>query len=705
MSAEDLIQVRRKKMKDFEEAGFEAFASKVKRTHSLLEVMRDHDKLILEERDDISVVGRIRQWRTHGGSIFANIEDFSGVLQLYFKKEVLGHEKFEILSSFDLGDFIEVLGEPFVTKKGEKSLRVVDYKLVTKSLRPLPNNWHGLKDKETRYRKRYLDFLMNPEVKEKLVIRSKTLQAIRQVMVREGFLEIENPVLEVEASGANAKPFQTYIDAYSMPLFLRICAGELWQKRSLVGGFEKIFDIGRAFRNEGVDFSHNPEFTMFEYYWAYASLEDNILLHEKLFQEICEVVLDSYNLQFGKHKISLKPPFAKKTFRQAIIDQTGVDIENYPDKKSLSKLLTEYEVGWEAGASYGRMLDEFYKATTRPYLIEPIFITHYPVELKPLAKKVKDNPKYSDIFQLLIGGMEISNSYNELNDPDDQRERFLEQARIAKAGDSEAMRIDEDYVEALEYGMPPATGTGIGIDRLVLLLSNSRHLREVIAYPIMKPEKSLEEDAGSDDDFSKEKTQKDATVFVISYPEDESVELTRQKAWDILIQMVKDEGLLRHSLAVEAAVAFYAKKFKQPQERWRVAGLLHDADWESYPSKHPQVIMERLRDLKVHPEIIRAISCHGVSFGLAQESLLDKVLFACDEITGLIAAVALVRPDKSLASVKLKSIKKKFKDKAFAKGVNREEVSLGAKQLGIELDEHFDNVLKSMQAISDDLGL
>ncbi|HNT30143.1 MAG TPA: lysine--tRNA ligase [bacterium] len=484
---DELMAIRRNKVAKLRELGIDPFPGTVNRTHTNQQLLDTYDAQATAETV-VSAVGRIRSLRMHGGSTFAHIEDGSAKIQIYFKKDLLGEDQFSQLELFDIGDFIEVQGTLFTTHKGEKTILVQKLRMLSKAIRQFPNEWYGLKDIEARYRKRYLDFAVNKDVRDKMYARFTIINTVREFLVNKGFIELENPMLEIAASGAMARPFSTHINAYDLDIYLRICI-ELWQKMSLVGGFERVFEIGRAFRNEGVDFEHNPEFTILEYYWAYASLEDNMHLHEELFSLLAQKLFGATMFTCRGHDINLTPPFRRLTFREAILENTSIDIESYPTKETIMPILDKLHIEYDPKLGYGKLLDELYKNTTRPKLIQPTFITQYPLELKPLAKAVAGDRRYSDIFQLLIAGMEVSNSYNELNDPIDQRQRFAEQTKFAAAGDGEAMESDENYVEAMEYGMPPATGTGIGMDRLVALLTDSSHLREIIPYPLMKPEK------------------------------------------------------------------------------------------------------------------------------------------------------------------------------------------------------------------------
>lgn len=473
--------VRVRKMQELQDSGINPYPAKVHRTHTVAQAIEEnHDSTV-------SIAGRVMLKRDMGKLTFCTVKDESAEIQIALKKDELDEELYKrFVKKVDAGDIISASGMRFQTHKGQESVLVSDWALLSKALLPLPDKFHGLADEETRYRKRYLDFLVNPEQKEKILTRSAIVRHLRDFLYTEGFIEVETPMLESIASGAMAKTFDTHLNAFDVPVHLRICIGELWQKRLLVGGFEKIFEIGRAFRNEGVDRQHNPEFTMIEYYWAYADYENNMDLHEKMLPYIIEKSIGTLDIEHDGHNINFSGPYPRVTFRDAVLDHSGIDINDYESVESLTEVMVQkgYEVEEHAGR--GKLLDLLYKQSTRPKIIQPTFVLNYPVELKPLAKKAED-PRYTEMFQLVVNGFELSNSYTELNDPIDQKERFTHQAEQKAAGDEEAMNYDTDYVEALEYGMPPATGTGIGIDRLVALITNSHTLREVTAFPFMKP--------------------------------------------------------------------------------------------------------------------------------------------------------------------------------------------------------------------------
>ncbi len=478
----DERSVRLGKLADLTGMGVDAYPARVSRKHTLKEA------LALAEGEKASVAGRILVKRDIGKITFAHLFDGSGEkLQVVFKKDTLGDDSYKLLvKKIDAGDIISAEGERFVTNAGEQSLLASSWTLLAKSLLPLPDKFHGLQDEELRLRKRYLDFLVNPEMRANIETRSRLIRAIRGFLEARGFLEVETPILESVASGAMAKTFDTHLNAYDLDVHLRICIGELWQKRLLVGGFEKTFEIGRAFRNEGVDHQHNPEFTMLEYYYAYADYEDNMRLHEEMIPEVVQAAVGSLTVTHDGHEINFTAPYPRVTFRDTVLEHSGIDINDYDTVEALQKVMKAkgYEV--EKDASRGALMDSLYKQSARPKLIQPTFVLNYPIELKPLAKKAAD-PRYTEMFQLIVSGFELSNSYTELNDPLDQRARFEEQAENKAGGDDEAMSFDADYVEALEHGMPPATGTGIGIDRFAALITGSHTLREVTTFPIVKP--------------------------------------------------------------------------------------------------------------------------------------------------------------------------------------------------------------------------
>ena len=481
---EEIRKSRLKKLKAIEAAGFLAYPSQTKRNYDCQAALKDFNKLSRAKKE-IVLAGRIMSLRQHGGLVFSHIKDGTDQIQIMFRKDNLGEKSYKFfLENFDIGDFIEARGVLFKTKKGEKTIEAQDFKMLAKSLRPLPEKWHGLQDIEERFRKRYLDLIFNPEVKEKFEIRTKIIKEIRAFLEKEGFLEVETPILQPIYGGATARPFKTHLNALDMDLYLRI-APELYLKRLLIGGFEKVYEIGKCFRNEGMDKSHNPDFTELEFYWAYADYKDLMKLTEKLFATLIKNIFGKLEIEYEGKKINFKPPWPRVEFSQLVKQATKINLEEISVdalKKEAKKL------GIEAGKGEGKpeIADKIYKKYCQPKLWQPTFMIHHLYGSTPLAKQLEDSPKKLARFQLLIAGMEIINAFSELNNPIEQKKRFQEQEKIFKQGFEEAQRLDEDFIEALEYGMPPAAGFGMGIDRLVLLLTNSHSLREVILFPTMR---------------------------------------------------------------------------------------------------------------------------------------------------------------------------------------------------------------------------
>jgi len=501
---QELRENRLRKLETIRKAGFLAYPGKPKRTHTIAEALKDFAKLASSGKE-LFLVGRIRTQRVHGGSTFLHLEDGSGPIQAYFKKDRLGEKSYKFfLDNFDIGDFIEVRGVLFETKKGEKTIEVSDYKMLAKSLRPLPEKWHGLRDVEERFRKRYLDLIFNPEIKRKFEIRSEIIKEIRGFLEKEGFLEVETPILQPIYGGARARPFKTHLNALDIDLYLRI-APELYLKRLLVGGFEKVYEIGKCFRNEGVDRLHNPDFTMLEFYWAYANYKDLMKLTESLLETLLNKLFGKLEIKYrapqqrGKgedeneiviayegKKINFKAPFKRIEYNQLLKKYTGINLEEI-NLQAIKKEAKKIGVDFDKTMGKVEVADEIYKKHCLPKIWEPTFVINYPLGASPFAKQLDDNPKKLARFQLLIAGWEIVNAFSELNDPIEQRERLKEQEKLFKGGFKEAQRMDEDFLVALEYGMPPAAGFGLGIDRLVALLTDSHSLREVILFPTMKP--------------------------------------------------------------------------------------------------------------------------------------------------------------------------------------------------------------------------
>ena len=482
---DELRKIRLKKLEAIKKALILPYPAKTKKTHKISEALANFNSLA-KTKKEIVLVGRIMSLRIHGGATFFHIEDGTGKIQTFFRKDRLGEKSYQFfLENFDIGDFIEVRGVLFKTKMGERTIEGADFKMLAKSLLPLPEKWHGLKDIEERFRKRYLDLIFNPEVKKKFEIRSRVIQTIREFLDKAGFLEVETPILQPIYGGAKARPFKTHLNAFDLDMYLRI-APELYLKRLLVGGFEKVYEIGKCFRNEGVDRFHNPDFTMLEFYWAFADYKDLMKLTEKLFEYLLKKVFQKLEITYEGKKINFKVPWPRVEFSQLIRKYTALNVEEI-NLEGLERKAKEFNLKLEKGLGKTEILDEIYKKFVRPKIWQPTFIIHFPLGFQTLAKALEKDSHRLANFQLVTAGFELINAFSELNDSIEQRKRFEEQKKLMAAGFKEAHPLDEDFLEALEYGMPPAAGFGMGIDRLVALLTDSHSLREVILFPTMRP--------------------------------------------------------------------------------------------------------------------------------------------------------------------------------------------------------------------------
>ncbi|MGI6450648.1 MAG: lysine--tRNA ligase [Desulfitobacteriia bacterium] len=479
----ELMKVRLDKLKALRAKGIEPYADRYLRTHMSVDIIENFPEL---EGQEAAVAGRVMSKRDQGKAIFVHIQDMEGRIQAYIRMDVVGEEAFELITTFDIGDIIGVKGTVFRTKKGEISIRAKEVALLAKALRPLPEKFHGLTNVETRYRQRYLDLIMNTEVRETFVTRSKIIKAMREYLEDQGFLEVETPTLMTIPGGAAARPFITHHNALDIDLYLRI-ALELPLKRLIVGGFEKVFEIGRNFRNEGISIKHNPEFTMMELYQAYANYEDIMNLMEDMVVYIVQKIRNSLEITYQGQHISFAKPWRRIQMLDAIKEYTGIDFKQIKTDDEAREAAAEKGLEVKKDDSKGKIINAVFEEFVEPQLIQPTFIIGHPVEISPLAKRNAQNPEYTDRFEAFIYGREMGNAFSELNDPLDQRGRFEKQMLEREKGDEEAHMMDEDFVQALEYGLPPTGGLGVGIDRLVMLLTDSPSIRDVILFPTMKP--------------------------------------------------------------------------------------------------------------------------------------------------------------------------------------------------------------------------
>lgn len=485
----DQLQVRREKMQHMLDAGKDPFGKRFERSHLTEELKTTYGELSKEELDEknieVVIAGRIMTKRGKGKAGFAHIQDLTGQMQIYVRKDAIGEEAYEEFLHADLGDIIGIAGTVFKTNVGELSVKAREFTFLTKALRPLPDKFHGLKDVEERYRKRYVDLITNEESRKTFIARSKIIQSMRRYLDGQGYLEVETPMMHSIAGGASARPFITHHNALDMTLFMRI-AIELHLKRLIVGGLEKVYEIGRVFRNEGTSTRHNPEFTMIELYEAYADYKDIMNLTENLIAHVAQEVLGTTVVKYGEYDVDLTPEWKRIHMVDAIKEQTGVDFWKEMTKEEAQAIAKEHGIEVTKHMEFGHIVNEFFEQKVEETLIQPTFIYGHPVEISPLAKKNEEDPRFTDRFELFIVGREHANAFTELNDPIDQRQRFEAQLKEKEQGNDEAHEMDDDFIEALEYGLPPTGGLGIGVDRLIMLLTNSPSIRDVLLFPYMR---------------------------------------------------------------------------------------------------------------------------------------------------------------------------------------------------------------------------
>jgi lysyl-tRNA synthetase class 2 len=484
-----IIEERRKKLEELRSLGINPFPAGYNTditAREAIERFGQKDPQDLDKDTSVfSIAGRIMSLRGFGKASFIHIKDGSGLIQAYIRQDKIGDDQYRLFKLMDIGDFIGIRGPFFKTRTGELTVLAQAIKILSKSMRPLPEKWHGLTDVEIRYRQRYLDLIVNERVKDVFVMRSKVVQAFRDFFIKKGFLEVETPMMQPVPGGATARPFKTYHNRLGMDLYLRI-APELYLKRLVVGGLEKVFEINRNFRNEGISVEHNPEFTMLEFYMAYATYEDLMTLTEELFNFILQEIAGANKIEYQGKTLDFTVPWRRMTLFDSLRDIGSVGEEVLKDLKAAVDFAGTHKITLTQRDSHGKVLAKIFDQRVEPRLIEPTFIVGYPTEISPLSRRSDQNPDIADRFELFIGGKEIANAFTELNDPDDQRERFMSQVSLRESGDEEAQFMDEDYITALEYGLPPTAGEGIGIDRVVMLMTDAPSIRDVIFFPQMR---------------------------------------------------------------------------------------------------------------------------------------------------------------------------------------------------------------------------
>lgn len=688
MATIDLLRnARIAKVKTLRKLGFDPYPAVVKRDQKITDARKMEGK-------NVKVTGRVRSLRGHGKIMFADLVDESGKIQVFFKADNLSKKLISLMGFVDIGDFLSVEGKVGKTTAGEISVIPSDFAIISKSIRPLPDKWYGLKDIEERYRQRYVDLIVNPEVKKIFLTRTKVVKFIRAYLDRDDFVEVETPVLQPIYGGASAKPFVTHHNTLDVDMFLRI-SDELYLKRLIAGGFEKVYEIGKDFRNEGMDKEHNPEFTQIEFYWAYSNYEELMRYTEKMLSALVMEIKGTLKFSFQGLNLDFSLPWPRVTYRDTVLKYTGIDINKAKNEKQLLKAIAENKINvdLEGVVGYGAILDSLYKAHARPNLTGPLFLTDRPTAFVTLAKRIPGDPDKTASFQLLAAGKELINAYNELNDPEDQSSRWMESEKLGQSGQSEHEAFDDDYIRALEYGMPPTAGWGMGIDRLVSILTDQHTLKDVILFPTLRPEIA-----------EKPKSQK-------AKEEKSEGNINRDAAWKLIKEHMKNQNLIRHCLAVEAVMKSLGEHFHEDKMLWGIAGLMHDADYEETKSdtrKHAFATAKWLKEINADDRIINAVLAHAWKFvnGAPEpQNRMEWALYTCDDLTGLIVAVALVRPDKKLSSVTVDAVLKKWDSKSFAAGANREQIKLSEEKLGIKLSEFIQIALSAMQSISGELGL
>ncbi len=706
-------EVRRTKREQLRAAGVPLHPERFERSHTLAEAGR------LSEGTEVRVAGRLAAVRTFGKLTFAHLQDVHGRLQVALRKGELDDETWQRFHDyFDRGDFAGVAGALFVTKRGELTVNAREITFLGKALAPLPEKWKGLADPEIRQRQRYVDLVMSDETRARFKLRTSVVRTLRRFLDDHGFDEVETPVLQTVPSGASARPFLTHHNALDLDVYLRI-APETWLKRLVAGGYDRVYEMARCFRNEGMDPSHLQDFTMLEYYCAYWSWEDNMRFTEKMFRHLLDEVLGSQQIEWRGRTIDFSGEWPRVDMGDLVREKTGIDVASL-DADGLRAAIREHGLFEEGMERLGRgaLIDIVYKRTVRGDLVQPCFLTGIPADALPLARRNENNPAIADCFQLLVNGWEIVKAYSELVDPYEQRRLFQEQERLRTGGDDEAMHIDEDYLRAMEFGLPPISGWGMGIDRLCALLTGADSLRDVVLFPLLRPEARPETpDSAPAPDTAASDPSKPAPAppkpTAAGAPDTSGdvgeFGLTRAEAMELFKAHVHTDYLTKHCLASAIVMEGVAARFDKNRDTYWCMGLLHDLDFETVkePDRHTRETVRLMRGAGVTDEtIIKAVLAHNAE-GLGdieRDCWLDYALSCAETITGLVMAAAKVLPDKKLASLKPSSVKKRMKKKDFAKQVSREAI-LQCEKIGLTLEEFCALAVESMRTISDDLGL
>lgn len=694
---DELIKVRTNKLNQIRGLGINPYPARTSRKQTCAQALEMMEK-------EVTVAGRIMAIRGHGGIQFFDLRDESGKIQVVFKSDQLKTKDQELIALLDIGDFIEVTGNIFKTQAGEISVQASSFQILTKSIRPLPSQWYGLKDVEERYRKRYLDMIMNPHALDVLVKRSKITYTIRKFLVeKKGYLEVENPVLQSLYGGGRARPFITHHNTLDMDLYLRI-SNELYLKRLIVGGLEKVFEMGHTFRNEGMDKNHNPEFTMLETMEAYADYKENMNLIEEMFEYVAKEVFGKTELPYQGKIINYKAPWKRIRVAELFKEHLKIDLEEIKTLEEARDLAKKTGVEIKNFMTQSEVLLEIFEKKCTSQVIQPTFIYDYPADFYPLAKKLENNPKLVESFDIYVAGMEMGTNWSEQNDPAELRREWEKEVKKEEQGNEETQKLDEEFLEALEYGMPPTSGIGPGIDRWVMVMTDSLSIADVILFPTLRPDKTV------DTKVVHREINKEITINTNK----KGTLITRKEALKFLNENVENKNIIKHMLAAEAMMKALAQQCKVQSakdiEEWGLAGLLHDGDYNpSVPVEQQGIKVTEMLEEKgfmIPEEVDHAMAAHNrENTGIEPKSLMDWSLFCGDSLTGLIVASCLVLPSKKLADLTVESVLKRFKESSFAKGTRREDIALCEEKLKIPLPEFVEITLKAMQKISDNLGL
>lgn len=662
-------EAKLEKRKKLEAAGVQTHPYNYIATHNIKQALE-------KQGARVRIAGRIMSVREHGKVTFLDVRDQTGSMQIMIREDD-APTQYQLLPLLDPGDYVGVEGDVITSKTGETTVQTVSFDVLGKSLRPLPSTWQGIEDPETRYRKRYLDMIINPGVKQILDARWLVEKEIRRYLQDEqGYVEVETPILQPLYGGTNARPFTTHMNALDCDFYLRI-APELYLKRLIVGGYERIFEIARNFRNEGIDHTHQPEFTMIEWYEAFADYNRIMDIAEGLIKHLSKKLHNKMEILVGDHSVSLSGNWPRITMVDSLKQFADLDVEKASDA-DLQSWLEQNHIGLIGSYSRGKAVFALFDHLVTPKLIQPTWIIDYPKEVSPLSKQHRNNTELVERFEGYIGGKEICDGWSEITDAIEQRKRFDVEQQHMREGDEEAQPMDEEFLEAMEYGVPPLGGIGIGIDRLVMFLTNTWMIREVIAFPTLRPLVKLPQASKSTSSQQIVETSKKSSRPLPS----------RDEAEKLLRTFVKSDALIRHCMMIAKAMEAYAKELGQDQELWYETGLLHDLDWEMYPDEHPNRALSEL--LTAYPQELQdAIAEHAPQrTGKTPSTTLAKYLFACDELSGLMYAASLMR-EHGFADMEVSSVKKKIKDKAFARNVSRGDVQLGLDLIQKSADEHI----------------